>query len=137
MATARVRGLISWEPQYLSYGLVRPGQVVSRTFTVRSFDPEFSFGAPAWHFSGTSESQPEFKWAEHFSVSTTPTEDGKGIEVQLTLDGLPDDANGSFQGRLMFETGHDSKPEVPVLFSGVCRAGSPTTVPGTGAAGGK
>ena len=31
MASARVRGLISFEPHYLSFGLVRPGQVVSRT----------------------------------------------------------------------------------------------------------
>lgn len=137
MATGRVRGLISWEPQYLSYGLVRPGQVVSRTFTVRSFDPEFSFTDPKWHFSGTSDNQPEFKWAEHYSVSTTPTEDGKGVEVQLTLDGLPEDANGSFQGRLIFETNHPSKPEVPVLFSGVCRAGSPAPAPGGAAAGGR
>jgi hypothetical protein len=39
------------------------------------------------------------------------------------LNGLPQGADGSFQGRLLLATGHPKKPEVPVLFSGVCRAG--------------
>ncbi len=125
MATARVRGLISWEPMYLSFGLVRPGQVVARTFVVKSFDPAFSFPAGlASRFVGSTDNQPEFKWAQHFSVTTRPAADGKGIEVELTLNGLPEEADGSFQGRLILETGHSAKPEVPVLFSGVCRAGA-------------
>ncbi len=124
IATARVRGLISWEPMYLSFGLVRPGQVVARTFLVQSFDPTFSFPAGlASRFVGPTDNQPNFKWAEHFSVTTRPSADGRGIEVELTLNGLPEEADGSFQGRLILETGHSAKPEVPVLFSGVCRAG--------------
>jgi hypothetical protein len=124
MCSARVHGLISFEPHYLSFGLVRPGQVVSRTFSVKSYDPEFSFGSDlTTRFIGPNDSTPDFKWAQHFTSTVRPSADGKGVDVELTLNGLPQGADGSFQGRLLLATGHPKKPEVPVLFSGVCRAG--------------
>jgi Protein of unknown function (DUF1573) len=132
MCSARVRGLISFEPHYLSFGLVRPGQVVPRTFTVKSYDPDFTFPSDlAAHFIGANDNTPEFKWADHFSSTIRPSADGKGVDVELTLNGLPQDADGSFQGRLVLATGHPKKPEVQVLFSGVCRAGvtAPTATP--------
>ena len=59
-----------------------------------------------------------------------PAADGKGVDVELTMNGLPEEADGSFQGRLFVTTGHPAKPEVAVLFSGVCRGGVGSTVPG-------
>ena len=125
MVTARVRGLISWEPQYLSFGLVRPGQVMPRTLSVSTFDRDFQFKAEdvKLELVGPSEAKPDFPWKDYFSHSVHPSEDGSSVSIELTLDGLPDDADGSFQGRLLIKTGHPSKPEVPVLFSGVCRPG--------------
>lgn len=123
MVTARVRGLISWEPQYLSFGLVRPGQVVSRTMDVSSFDPEFRFDAPKLRLVGPNDTKPEFPWKDSFSFSVLPGEDNKSVRVELTLNGLPESADGSFQGRLIMETGHSMTPEIAVLFSGVCRPG--------------
>jgi hypothetical protein len=131
MASARVRGLISFEPHYLSFGLVRPGQVVSRTFSVKSYDPGFDFPADlSTRFTGPNDNVPEFKYAEYFSSTVRPSDDGKGVDVELTLNGLPDGSDGSFQGRVFLATGHPDKPEVPVLFSGVCRSGVGAAVPG-------
>jgi hypothetical protein len=125
MVTAKVRGLISWEPQYLSFGLVRPGQVVARSLSVATFDGDFVFNADDISISltGPNDQQPDFAWASSFSHVITPSEDGQSFRVELTLDGLPEEADGSFQGRVMINTGHPQKPEIPVLFSGVCRPG--------------
>jgi hypothetical protein len=125
MVTAQVRGPISWEPQYISFGLVRPGQVMPRTMRVETFDPEFKFDADTLSLEvvGPSKEKPEFPWKDYFSHVVRPSEDGKAIDVELTLDGLPEDAEGSFQGQLLIKTGHPAKPEIGVLFSGVCRLG--------------
>lgn len=136
MTSGRVRGLISWEPQFLSFGLVKPGQVTSRSFHMQSFDPAFEFGADLkTRFVGPHDAQPDFKWADSFSAVVRPAASGKGVDVEVTLNGLPEGADGAFQGRLVIETGHASKPEVQVLFSGVCRNTAGTA--GAAAVGGK
>lgn len=132
MVTARIRGLISWEPQYLSFGLVRPGQVVARTFDVMSFDENFSFGTPVVRIVGPNDQKPDFEWSDHFTATTRPSEDGTAIQVELALTGLPEEAQGSFQGSLILETGHEAKPEIAVLFSGVCRPGVRVAAPVAG-----
>ena len=123
MVTAKVRGLISWEPQYLSFGLVRPGQVVSRSLSVASFDGDFEFNVDdiSVELTGPNEQRPEFPWASSFSHVITPAEDNQSFRVEVTLDGLPDEADGSFQGRVMIRTGHPQKEEIPVQFEGVVR----------------
>lgn len=136
MVTARILGPISWNPQYLSFGLVRPGQVVQRTFEVSSFGDDFTFENPVIRIVGPNDQKPDFEWVENFSATTRPSEDGKSMVVELTLTGLPEEASGSFQGRLILETGHEAKPEIPVLFSGVCRPGVRTSQAGVPAAGG-
>jgi hypothetical protein len=135
MVTARVMGLISFDPQYLSYGLVRPGQVVPRSLTIKSFDPNFTFADNLEvRLIGPSDQKPEFAYANSFSHTVKPSEDRKSAVVELTLNGLPETVDGSFQGRLMVKTGHPQKPEISVLFSGVCRPGvkaTPTGAPPT------
>lgn len=127
MVTGRVQGLISYEPQYLSFGLVRPGQSVARTLTVKSFDPNFTFGEAKVRLVGPSDQKPDFAYGDSFTYVIKPSEDKKSLNVELTLNGLPESVDGSFQGRLMLETGHSVKPEIAVLFSGVCRPGVKTT----------
>jgi hypothetical protein len=123
MVTARVQGLISFEPQYLSYGLVRPGQIVGRSVTLKTFDPNFSFGEVKVRLSGPNDQKPEFPHAASFSHVVKPAADNKSVVIELTLNGLPETVDGSFQGRLIIETGHAQKPELQMLFSGVCRPG--------------
>jgi hypothetical protein len=131
MVTARVMGLISFEPQYLSFGLVRPGQVVARSLTLKSFDPNFSFGECKVKLIGPSDQKPDFQYGSSFSNTVKVAEDKKSAVVELTLNGLPETLDGSFQGRMVITTGHPQKPEVQVLFSGVCRAGVKTAAPPT------
>lgn len=129
MVTARIQGLISWDPQYLSFGLVRPGQVVARSLTVKSFDPNFTFKDPKVKIVGPSDQKPEFQYGDSFAYTVKTSEDAKSLTIELTLNGLPETVDGSFQGRVILETGHPARPEVPVLFSGVCRPGVKAATP--------
>ena len=123
MLSARVRGLISYEPQYLSFGLVRPGEPRERILRITSWDADYKLNdqIPVRLIDARTESA--FAYPESFSTSIEVSEDGKSMDVKVNLTGLPDTANGTFQGRVLVETGHSSRPTVSVLFSGVCRPG--------------
>src|SRR6185369_3042322 len=43
---ARITGMISYTPAFVSLGLIRPGQVVSRVIRLTSHDPAFKLGEP-------------------------------------------------------------------------------------------
>ncbi len=122
MARANVRGPIAIDQQYMGFGLLRPGQVASRTVKISTFDPAFSFGPQECKLLGANDQVPTFKWAEHFSISPKPSEDGKSVSIELTCTGLPEAAEGSWAGRMLVKTGHPSKPEVTVTFSGILRS---------------
>ena len=117
----RVLGVVSCNPQYLSMGLVRPRQVVKRSVQVLSHDPNFEIGKPKITLRGYRGA--DLQWSDHFKVTTTPIAGKNGINVELRLDGLPDGSDGTFRGEMLIETGHESKPEVAVVFGGVCRSG--------------
>ena len=124
----RVLGALSFTPQFLSMGLVRPGQVVKRNVKVISHDPSFDLS------SATVELRPEagqeLAWKQNFSTSLRPAVGlSNAIDVQLVLEGLPDGSDGSFRGVMVILTGHPTKPELAVRFSGVCRAGVGTVLP--------
>lgn len=122
MVTGNVKGLISFSPSYLSFGLLRPGQVASRTVRIEVNDPKFELGAPEVVLTGYREGE-EFPYAQHFTHTVRPVEGGQIVDVELTLNGFPDDVDGSFQGRMLLKTGHPDHPEFPVAFSGVVRGG--------------
>lgn len=132
---ARVLGKISCSPQYLSMGLVRPGQVVSRSVRLASHEADFELGNVTASVSGHKDQ--EFQWADSFSTVIRPVAGENSIDIQLRLDGLPENADGSFKGQLNIATGHPDKPTVQVIFSGVCRAGvggaTPVRRPNAGA----
>lgn len=117
----RVTGMISVNPSLISLGLVRPGQVVSRTVRVNSHDPEFEIGEPKVRF----ESRQGGDWglAKHFSTVMRPVAGKNAVDIEVRLDGLPETLNASFSGMFFIETGHASKPEIKLPISGVCRGG--------------
>lgn len=133
LVQAHVRGLISFEPQYLSFGLVHPGQQLTRTLKVTCFDPKFQLTQPkSMKLVGQTDAVPEFRWADNFEVTAKPAADGKSMDVDVTLKGMPPGSDSAFQGRVLIETGHPARPTIAVLFSGVCRAtATPTPVPVT------
>ena len=121
--SGRVLGVMSYTPQFVSMGLVRPGQVVPRTVKVISHDPEFTLDPAKMSVELAADAGVPLKWAEHFVTEIKPAQGVNGVDVQLRLAGLPEGADGSFRGKMIIKTGHPAKPSMEVRFSGVCRAG--------------
>jgi len=124
--TANVTGLIVATPNFISLGVVRPGEVVERSVKIESLDPDFQLPA-APTYTLTSLTGGEFTYADAFSVKVAPTPgaEGKSLDVTLRLEGMPQDSNVSFGGMLNIAIGHPTKPEVSVRFSGLARPGIP------------
>jgi hypothetical protein len=119
--SARVRGVITYSPAFISLGIVRPGLVVSRTVRITNHDLDFTLGEPEvtlGSFRGR-----EFPYAEYFSFTTRPVPGQNAIDVELRLEGLPEGSDGTFKAMMNVAVGHPSKPAVEVIVSGVCRSG--------------
>ena len=121
---ARVTGMISYTPAFVSLGLIRPGQVVSRVIRLTSHDPAFKLGEPKVVIQGREGG--EWDLANRFSTIVRPVAGENSIEVELRLDGMPETLNGSFSGELVIQVGHPEKPEIKLPITGVCRGGSAT-----------
>ena len=119
---ARVAGMISYNPAFVSLGLIRPGQIVSRTVRITSHDPEFKLGEPKIAIQGRDT--PEWEYSKHFSTVVRPVANENSVDVELRLDGMPETLNGSFSGVLVINIGHPEKPEIKLPITGVCRGGA-------------
>ena len=125
---ANVRGLVVATPNFVSMGLVRPGQVEERTVKIESLDPNFQLPTEA-DYEIVSLNGAPFEMAEFFTVKTEPVEGTAGTQQTLTvrLEGLPEDFQKSFGGMIKLRIDHPTKETLNVRFSGVVRAGIPTT----------
>lgn len=131
--SAQVVGPFSYNPPYISMGLVRPGQVASRTVTVECHDEGFSFadtvpevrvvGLANPGAAGGEVSYREWEYADVFTPTVRPVEGKNAVEVELRLEGLPNDALGSFRGTLVVGLNHPDKKEIALVITGVCRGG--------------
>ena len=127
---ARITGMISYTPAFVSLGLIRPGQVVSRVIRITSHDPAFKLGEPKVIVQGREGG--EWDLANRFSTVIRPVAGENSIEVELRLDGMPETLNGSFSGTLDIQVGHPEKPEIKLPITGVCRGaavGTPAPPP--------
>jgi hypothetical protein len=129
-AVGRITGMISVNPAYIAMGLVRPGQVVSRTVTIESHDTEFSFGEPPITVVGMDGG--EWEHAGRFTTIARPVEGKNAVAVEIRLDGMPEDVSGSFRGKVLIEVGHPTKPKVELTMTGVCRGGVVRSTPRAG-----
>lgn len=119
-------GALSMTPQYISLGLVRPGQAVVRSARLTAHEDGFDLSGVK--VSLTGEGDQELLWADRFVASVKPVSGSNAVDIELRLEGLPEEADGAFRGRVLIETGHPAKPELFLRFSGVCRklaAGGP------------
>lgn len=114
-----VIGALSMTPQYISLGLVRPGQAVVRSARLTAHEDDFDLSGVK--VSVVPEGQQELKWADSFVANVKPVSGSNAVDVELRLQGLPEDADGAFRGRVRIETGHPANPELFLRFSGVCR----------------
>jgi hypothetical protein len=126
--SANVTGLVVATPNFISLGVVRPGEVVERTVKIESLDPSFALPAAPTHRL-TSLTGGEFTYANNFTVviAPTPGAEGKSLDVTLRLEGMPEEANVSFGGMVQIDVGHPTKPDINIRFSGLARPGIPAT----------
>jgi hypothetical protein len=130
----QVLGTISFNPSFVSLGLIRPGQVVSRTIRVMCHDPEFKLTEPKVLVQ--SRDSGDWEYAKHFSSVVRPVPDQNAVDIELQLNGMPDTLNGSFNGMMVVQLGYPDKPELKLPITGVCRGGATTAAP-AGASGPK
>jgi uncharacterized protein DUF1573 len=121
LMTGAVRGVVSCDPSYISFGLIRPGQTLIRSVRVQCFDPSFHLEAPTFLLTGPSDRSGGFLFKDHFSTRVRRLADADGVEVDVVVDPLPEGSSGIIQGSLLIQTGHPRVPEIKVNFSGVCR----------------
>ena len=119
---ARVTGALSYNPQFVSLGLIRPGQTMARSVRVTSHDTDFKIGTPEVLIQGRDT--PEWEFAKNFSAVVRPVANENAVDVEVTLNGLPETLSGSFSGMLVIKLGHPDKPEIKVPITGVCRGGA-------------
>ena len=133
---AQVTGMVSAEPSFLTFGMVRPGEAVERVLRIESHDDFTIKSDMPVVFEGLQGQ--EFPYTDVFKVTIEPQEGGKVADLKVSLVGFPPELNGSFGGVLKLKIGHPFMEELQVRFSGVCRPQIPATAPATGgAAGGK
>jgi hypothetical protein len=133
--SAQIVGPFSYQPNYISMGLVRPGQVVTRVVTVECHDEEYDLTADGVGVSVVGLPVPggsgyqAWDRAESFSSTVRPVEGKNAVDVELRLEGLPDGSTGSFRGTMLVSLGHPDKPAIALTITGVCRGGP---IPGRG-----
>lgn len=122
---AQVVGMISAEPPFLTFGMVKPQEAVERSLRIESHD-DFKIAADTPVLFEGLQGQ-EFPYSDAFSVTVEPIDGGQTANLKVVLKGMPDSLNGSFGGLLRIQVGHPGMEEVQVRFSGVCRPGLPVT----------
>lgn len=124
---AQVVGMVSAEPPFLTFGMVKPGETIERALRLECHD-EFKLTAEMPVVIEGLQAQ-ELPWGDRFKVTITPVDDGKAADVKVLLTGLPEDVNGSIGGQIRILVGHPNMEEVALRFSAVCRPGLPPVTP--------
>ena len=137
--SARVVGPFSFNPPYMSMGLVRPGQVLSRSVRLTCHDESYSLAETSLTISikgiaPANQPYPEWVHADRFIPRITAVPGENSVDIELTCQGMPETLSGSFRGTLIIGLTHDEKKEVVIPITGVCRGG---VVPVTKPAGGR
>jgi Protein of unknown function (DUF1573) len=116
---ANVVGMVTVEPNYLSFGIVPPGAEREKVAVIKIHDASFKLGDVPVSVRGQTE-QMNAVLSKHSSASLGVNEAGEPI-VKLKISGLPEEFAGPFGGYLDIDVGHPSKAQVSVPFTGVCR----------------
>ncbi|MCZ6598743.1 MAG: DUF1573 domain-containing protein [Planctomycetota bacterium] len=123
IVNALVSGLVVATPNFISLGLVRPGQVIERHLTVESLDGDFQLpSAPAMRLLNFQGEESELSGS--FTFAATMNDNGT-LDLMVRLEGVPETVNGSFGGMIQIDIGHPTKEKLEIRFSGVSRPGVP------------
>ncbi|MEZ5978046.1 MAG: DUF1573 domain-containing protein [Planctomycetota bacterium] len=107
-------------PNHIAFGVFKPGTSVSKSIDVEFTDDRRVTEEPKLTVEWGLSKGDTAKLDEHLHASFVETDDGREWRLTFDLDGLPAELAGPFQGRVLFETGHPSRPVVEVPFSGLC-----------------
>lgn len=116
---AKVTGSVSVNPGFVSLGLIKPGQALSRTIRVQCHDPAFKLGDLPVEIQGADV--PAWEYAKCFTSAVRPVQGENAVDVEVRLNGMPATLNGSFAGTLVIKVGHPEKPELRLAITGMCR----------------
>lgn len=119
---ARITGMIEFAPAFVSLGLIRPGVTQSRSIRLTSHDTEYKVAEPKISIQGRDTA--EWEYSKYFSTVIRPVPNENAVDVEVTLNGMPESLNGSFSGNLVIQTGYAGKPEIKLPITGVCRGGA-------------
>ncbi len=112
-----VRGPVALRPPSLTFGVIRPGQIVARTVRLESHDPAFEMPEPRVLLEPLKRDEP-FYLTDCTSIRTRPA--GKNAwDVEVTLSELDSRIQGNFFARLVVETGHPKLPKLEASLMGV------------------
>ena len=136
---ARVTGMISYSPQFISLGLIKPGQIKATSIRVTSHDPAFKLGELACEIQGRDT--PAWEFAKCFTTFSRPVQGENSVDIEVRLNGMPETLNGSFAGNLVIKVNHPERADLKLPITGVCRGGpgggpdTPQPVPAGGQGG--
>lgn len=120
-AVAQVVGLVSANPYYVSFGLVRPGQEIEKEVVLEVADAEFEAG-PMPVTIRAQRAGDEDLFEGRLTASVVRDEnDSRKHRVKIKLTDMPDDRDGPFGGYFDIAVGHPTKPTLTIPFSGVLR----------------
>ena len=120
--SGRILGTFSVDKTYMSFGLVRPGQVVPRSVRLTCNEQNFSLDNISVSMRGRQGKNID-NIKDLFEISVKPVANANAVDVELRLKGFPDNSDQSFNGEVVINTGYPSAPEKVVIFSGICRSG--------------
>jgi hypothetical protein len=111
--------MISYTPAFVSLGLIRPGQVVSRVSGAHEPRSRFKLGEPKVVIQGREGG--EWDLANRFSTDRPGRRARTRSRSSCASTAMPRTLNGSFSGTLDIQVGHPEKPEIKLPITGVCR----------------
>lgn len=120
---ADVTGLVRSAPQFFTFGLLRPGQSLTRVARIESLDPDFHL-AETFEVSFESTDPRVLELAErHLTFHFIEHEPGRSVDVHATVADLPTDFDGLFSGNVHFHVNHPTRERVTIAFHGMVRGG--------------
>ena len=118
---ARVKSLVHARPSYVSFGAIFGGADARRQFTIEFADGDYDIERMRNVRFVARDPEDQAFYDDFFESSVEPSEDGKGVVVNVWFDDWPAGRVGPFGGDVVVEVGHPTRPELRVPFSGVCR----------------
>jgi len=113
--TFQVQGPVSVEPPLMSFGVVSPAETIARTVRVASTTGD-ALGEPSVRLEPISAEEP-LTIAETARLSVRPA-GPSAWDVELLLEGLPEDAGSRFVAKVVIDPGLEGEPPIDVNVAG-------------------